>query len=115
MVNRIVLEPHAEPLEVLRCHLTPQIGDAVRLAVAVIPLVARRLDQLLDDELLRRVRRIAHAEVNHIFAGSPLGVQHPVDAAKQVRRQPRNAFSDLDRKRAARRLGGIDLRHRKLL
>ena len=46
------VEPHAELLEVLRRHFAAQVGDAVRLAVAVVARVAGRLGQLLDDELL---------------------------------------------------------------
>ena len=80
-------------------HFAAEVGDAVRLAVAVVARVAGRLGQLLDDEVLGRIGRVAHAEVDHVVAGAPLVVEQRVDAAEQVRRQPRDALGHLNLER----------------
>ncbi len=59
-----------------------QVRDAVRFAVAVVARVAGGLGQFVDDKVFGRIRRIAHAEVDHVVAGTALVVEQRVDAAE---------------------------------
>jgi hypothetical protein len=90
------IEMHAESLEILGTHFAAQTRDAVRFAVAVVARIAGGLGQLVDDKVLGRIGRIAHAKIDDVVAGSPLVVEEGIDAAEQIRRQAGDALGDLN-------------------
>jgi hypothetical protein len=47
----------------------------------------RRFSQILDRDILWRIGRISHAQVNHIPANSAFLVQESVDPSEKVRSQ----------------------------
>ena len=93
------IEPDAVLLEVLRRHLAPQAENALGGRVAVVFRVAGGLGQLLDDQVLRRIAGIAHAQVDHVAAGPALLVHQLVDFGEQIRRQPPHPLGHFNRKR----------------
>ena len=93
------IEPDAVLLEVLGGRLAPQAEDALGGRIAVVLRVAGGLGQLLDDQVLRRIAGVAHAQVDHVGARPTLLVHQLVDLGKQVRRQPPHPLGHLDRKR----------------
>jgi hypothetical protein len=54
----------------------------------VVPRVARRLDELVDDRLGRGQVGIAHAEVHNVLARAARGRLQVVDDVEDVRGQP---------------------------
>jgi hypothetical protein len=100
------IESDSEPLEVFRGNFAAEVGDDVRLAVAMVARVAGGLDQFVDDEILGRVRGVAHAQVDHIVAGPPLVVEQRVDPPEQVRRQARDPLGHLHVEEFLRGFGG---------
>ena len=72
----------------------------VALAVAVVLRVAGGLGQLFDDQVLRRIAGVAHAQVDHVVAGPALLVHQLVDLGEQVGRQPLDPLGHFDRERA---------------
>ena len=59
------------------------------------------LGEFLDDELFRRIRRVAHAQVNHIVARPPLFLQQRINLPEHIRWQPMHARRQFDAKRRA--------------
>ena len=108
----------AEPRLVARGHLAAQVVHAVRHAVAVVPRVAGRLAELVDDPVLGRVGRVAHAQVDDVDARRPLAVLQLVDPAEQVGGQVPDPGSDLevvalDRLMLLRARVGLGINHRR--
>ncbi len=91
------IEPDAVLLEILGGHLAAEIQQAQRLGVSVVLGVAGGLGQLVNDQILRRVGRVAHPQVDHVVAGPPLLVHQPVDPGEEVGRQARDPVGHLDR------------------
>jgi hypothetical protein len=77
----------------------PQTGNAARHRIAVRARIARRLDQLVDDMLRRRLIGVAHAEIDDVFTGGASSGLHRVDFSEDVRREALDAvkfgFHDL--------------------
>ncbi len=83
-------------LKYLRGDLAAEVRDAVRFAIAVVARIASGFGEFFDDEFFGRIRRVAHAQVDYVVAGAAFLLEQAVDAAKQVRRQARDALGDLD-------------------
>ena len=99
--------------------LAAQVVHAVGHAVAVVPRVAGRLAELVDDPLLGRVGRVAHAQVDDVDPRLPLAVLQLVDPAEQVGRQVAHPGRDLevvvlDRLMLLRARIGLGIDHRQL-
>jgi hypothetical protein len=71
-------------------------GDAVADRVAVVSRIERGLHQFFDHRLGRRIGRVAHPQVDDVAAVDAQLVLHLVDAAKQIRRQARDARADFN-------------------
>ena len=64
-----------------------QVRNAARRRVAVVARLLGRLADLLHDVGRRRNVRVAHPEINHVFAGGACGVAQLRDLGEDVRRQ----------------------------
>ena len=78
--------------------LFAQAGDAVGDRIPVVLRLQQSLLHLVGDLLIGSIRRVAHAQVNHVHTGDALLVLQLVDFAKQIRRQPLQPIRDGDRK-----------------
>ena len=78
----------AEPAPVVVGVGLAQARDTTRIGVAVGARILHRLDQLLDDMGRRRAVRIAHAEIDDVFARRAGAHLHLVDLGEDIRRQP---------------------------
>ncbi len=97
------IEPHAMLAEILGGHLAAEAEDARRLAIAVVLRVSGGLGQLFDHQVLRRIGRIAHAQVDHVVARTAFFVLQPVELGEQIGGQAADALGHFDRKRPALR------------
>ncbi len=64
----------------------------------MIARVLRRLGQLVDDALGRRIRRIAHPQVDDVDPGDALVIFHLVDPPEQIGRKTGDARRNFDLK-----------------
>ncbi len=61
-------KPDAIPLPVPFGDFLPQVADSAGHGIAMVPRIPYRLGQLFTDQRVRCVRRIAHAQVDHVNA-----------------------------------------------
>ena len=79
--------------------LLAQLGNTLRLRVAMIARVARRLDHLVHDDPRRGPVRVAHSEIDHILLRRSCLCLHLIDDGEHVRRQFLDAIKFLVRTR----------------
>ena len=77
---------------VARRDLSPQRGNPARLRIPVIARIARRLDQLVDDDARRCAVRVSHPEIDDIDLRRARLCPHLVDDGEHVRRQLLNTI-----------------------
>ena len=84
---------------VLAGRFPTQVGDPIGFTVAVITRITCRFNQLLNDNIFWRIRRITHAKIDNVATSSAFLIQQSIDSPEHVRRQAVDTRSKLNFKR----------------